>query len=55
MQKLEFILEHDMHKILLDILTQTDHQIPTWKLDFVQIDKKKEIFINWMLFQLIIE
>ena len=48
-QKLEFILEHDTHKILLDFLTQTDHLIPTWKPDLVQINKKKEIFINWIL------
>ena len=42
MNKLESVLENEMHKILWDFETQTNYLIPAPKPDFVLNNKKKK-------------
>ena len=58
MHKPEFVLENEMHKILLDFDIQTDHLISARRLDLVIMNKKKRekrnVALDWILpFQLI--
>ena len=41
--------ENDTHKIPRDFEIQTDHQLPTRRLDQVLFCKKKEFVIEWIL------
>ena len=42
MHKLESVLENEIHQILLDFETQTDHLIPTIRPELVIVNKKKK-------------
>ena len=57
MHKPEFVQEKEMHKILWDLETETDHPISTRNPHLVSINKgKKGIVISWILpFQRITE